>query len=102
MSERQMKGITVCADCVYYNLKRHKCNRGCTDEGKPTDHFYADCPLPDVEPVRHAHWITKTRHEHYPSGKEYEEDYCSACGMRGSIEYDYCPHCGAKMDEVSE
>ena len=58
--------------------------------------------IKDVAPVKHGHWITKTRHEHYPSGKEYEEDYCSACSMRGSIEYDYCPHCGAKMDEAFE
>ena len=61
-----------------------------------------DAPTIDAVHVVHGHWITKTRHEHYPSGKEYEEDFCSACGMRGSIEYDYCPHCGAKMDEVSE
>ena len=54
----------------------------------------------EAEPVRHGHWVTKTRHEHYPSGKEYEEDFCSICGKRGSVEYEHCPHCGAKMDEV--
>lgn len=42
-----MKGITCCADCAYYNTKKHRCTRA-TDEGKPTDHFYADCPLPTV------------------------------------------------------
>lgn len=42
-----MKGITCCADCAYYNMKKHKCTRA-TDEGKPTDQFYADCPLPTV------------------------------------------------------
>lgn len=42
-----MKGITCCADCAYYNMKKHKCTRA-TDEGKPTDRFYADCPLPTV------------------------------------------------------
>lgn len=42
-----MKGITCCADCAYYNMKKHRCTRA-TDEGKPTDHFYADCPLPTV------------------------------------------------------
>lgn len=56
----------------------------------------------EAEPVRHGHWVIKKRHEHYPSGKEYEEDFCSACNMRGSIEYDYCPHCGAKMNEAFE
>ena len=45
-----MKGITCCADCAYYNLKKHCCTRA-YDEGKPTDHFYADCPLPDVAPM---------------------------------------------------
>lgn len=44
-----MKGITCCADCAYYNMKRHRCTRA-SDEGKPTDHFYADCPLPTVTP----------------------------------------------------
>ena len=48
MDDVQMKGITCCADCTYYNLKKHYCIRGCKDEGKATDHFYADCPLPDV------------------------------------------------------
>ncbi|MBQ1776639.1 MAG: DUF551 domain-containing protein [Acidaminococcaceae bacterium] len=44
-----MKGITCCADCAYYNMKKHHCTRA-SDEGKPTDHFYADCPLPTVTP----------------------------------------------------
>lgn len=61
-----------------------------------------EAPTIEAEPVRHGHWVTKTRHEHYPSGKEYEEDFCSICGKRGSVEYEYCPHCGAKLDEVSE
>lgn len=54
-----MKGITLCADCAYYDLKKHKCNRGATvdpDISKGQDvRFYVDCPLDDVEPVRH--WI---------------------------------------------
>lgn len=54
-----MKGITLCADCAYYDLKKHKCNRGATvdpDMSKGQDvRFYVDCPLDDVEPVRH--WI---------------------------------------------
>lgn len=47
----KMKGITVCGDCVYYNWKKHRCSRGCTEEGSAQDHFYQDCPLPDVQPV---------------------------------------------------
>lgn len=72
---------------------------GCGGSCEMTD-YIEDAPTIDAEPVKHGHWITKTRHERYPSGKEYEEDFCSACGMRGSIEYDYCPHCGAKIDMV--
>lgn len=52
-----MKGITLCADCAYYDLKKHKCNRGATvdpDISKGQDvRFYVDCPLDDVEPVQH-------------------------------------------------
>ena len=47
---------------------------------------------------KHGEWIEKVRHEHYPSGKPYPCDYCSACGKRGSAEYNFCPNCGAKMD----
>lgn len=43
----RMKGITCCGDCAYYNMKKHRCTRA-YDEGKATDRFYADCPLPDV------------------------------------------------------
>lgn len=57
-----------------------------------------EVPAADVVEVVHGYWITRIRHEHYPSGKEYEEDYRSVCGKRGSREYDYCPHCGALMD----
>ena len=44
----EMKGITCCADCVYYNMKKHKCNRGCSDYPDGKEHFYRDCPLIDV------------------------------------------------------
>lgn len=50
-----MKGITCCADCAYYNMKKHRCTRS-VDEGKPTDHFYADCPLPTV--TLEPQWIS--------------------------------------------
>lgn len=51
MTDVQMKGITCCSDCAYYSMKKHKCIRGCNEEGKATDHFYKDCTLPDVRPV---------------------------------------------------
>lgn len=50
-----MKGISCCADCAYYNMKKHRCTRA-SDEGKPTDHFYADCPLPTV--TKEPGWIS--------------------------------------------
>lgn len=50
-----MKGITCCADCAYYSMKKHRCTRA-TDEGKPTDRFYADCPLPTV--TKPQGWIS--------------------------------------------
>lgn len=53
------------------------------------------------EPKR-GKWETVIRHEHYPSGREYEADYCSVCGRRGSLEYNYCPCCGAIMKGGAE
>lgn len=47
MAER-MKGITCCGDCGYYNWKEHKCSRGANVEIDAKNHFYDDCPLPDV------------------------------------------------------
>lgn len=44
----QMKGITCCGDCGYYNWKKRKCNRCESIETDPRKHFYDDCPLPDV------------------------------------------------------
>ena len=55
--------------------------------------------LKEQEPIepKTGKWITRLRHEHYPSGKPYEEDFCSECGKRGSLEYPFCPWCGIKM-----
>ena len=88
-----------CDVCQYHSLRSPRC---CDCDWSEAMDDVDDMDDVEIEPVRHGHWITKTRHEHYPSGKEYEEDYCSLCSMRGSIEYDYCPHCGAKMDEAFE
>lgn len=102
----KMKGITCCGDCVYYNIKKHKCIR--CENVEPEDareHFYADCPLPDAEPVRHGKWIPADG-EDTPCCDEWE---CTACGERMVFMYEmdkedmndaylYCPNCGAKMD----
>lgn len=91
------------ADEVKRAICQDQCEKpdGCGGSCEMTD-YIENATTIEAEPVKHGRWITKTRHEHYPSGKEYEEDFCSACGMRGNIEYDYCPRCGAKMDEVSK
>ena len=99
-----MKGITLCADCAYYDLKKHKCNRGATvdpDMSKGQDvRFYVDCPLDDVEPVRHGRWDEiQCFSEHGSEKASYE---CTSCGndierQRGLVP-PYCEFCGAKMD----
>lgn len=100
-----MKGITLCADCAYYSMKKHKCTRGATDEGKPTARFYADCPLDDVVPVKQGRW------EMHGDDDDLSCCYfCSQCGYNmDESEYldnfshlKYCPHCGAKMDGETE
>jgi hypothetical protein len=50
-----VKGITLCADCAYYDMKKHKCCQGAVGEPnleKGDDvRFFTDCPLDDCEPV---------------------------------------------------
>lgn len=43
--KRQYVKIYCCGDCVFYNWKKHCCNRGAHEEGKASDNFYQDCPL---------------------------------------------------------
>ena len=104
-----MKGIKCCGDCGYYNWKKHKCNRA-VDEGNAQDHFYADCPLPDAEEVKHGRWVQVHGYA-TPGGDPVWA--CSECGKgrhvygieHGSYGADIadqqwvsCPNCGAKMD----
>ena len=42
---KQYVKIYCCGDCVFYNWKKHCCNRGAHEEGKASDNFYQDCPL---------------------------------------------------------
>ena len=90
-----MKGITCCGDCGYYNWKKHRCTRA-KEEGAAQDHFYADCPLPDVAPVVHAKWIPHKT----PSGRETVFERCSMCNHATVVtrRSPFCPNCGAKMD----
>lgn len=94
----EMKGISCCGDCIYYDFKRHLCIRGYNKETDPQKPFYDDCPLPDVKPVVHAHW------------QKYDDSefcYCSYCGKPSAEDdnvswHGYCPICGATMDEELE
>ena len=81
-----MKGIRCCGECANYSYKKHACTI-CTDEGKPTDSFYADCPLPDVVERVHGEWINGI------TGYT-----CSACGEQEfTNRFNFCPNCGADM-----
>lgn len=42
---REYVKIYCCGDCIHYNWKKHCCRLGANVEGKPTDHFYRDCPM---------------------------------------------------------
>lgn len=48
MEEVEMRGITCCGDCGYYNWIKHRCSRGANAEVNARRHFYDDCPLPLV------------------------------------------------------
>lgn len=95
-----MKGISCCADCAYYNMKKHRCTRSATDEGDARSHFYADCPLPDVVAAKEAQQPEK------PIYIEDDETWvCGSCGAtvgetflgvagEGEVRDKYCPECG--------
>lgn len=93
-----MKVITLCADCAYYSMKKHKCTRGAKDEGEPTARFYADCPLDDVVQVVHGRWKSGIK----TITKEFCCSECSGLVIlpvhAATCYYNYCPNCGAKMD----
>lgn len=81
---KHMKGIACCADCAYYNLRKHRCTRGCKDEGAAQDHFYRDCPLPDITPVRIGYWKQDSGTYLTPGGTP-----CYVCGACGGSDHLY-------------
>ena len=102
---KQYVKIYCCGDCIQYNWRKHKCNLGAHEEGKPSDSFYQDCPiglheeeiLPSVEPERKkGKWI--------PVEREIVNGRCSVCGYESHLyendvyDENYCPNCGAKLD----
>ena len=43
-NKREYTKIYCCGDCINYDWKKHRCKRGASEEGKPTDNFFRDCP----------------------------------------------------------
>jgi hypothetical protein len=100
-----MKGITCCGDCFYYDWNKKRCKRGASIEYNPKSYFFADCPLPSVEPERpkgrwieHKEWDFKAR-DYFLAGYN-----CSCCGLwyLNPKKYDFCPNCGADMRGESD
>lgn len=42
---REYIKVYCCGDCIQYNMKKHRCKLGATDEGTGRESFYRDCPL---------------------------------------------------------
>ena len=55
---------------------------------------------PFAQPERKkGRWIIVKRHEHYPSGKPYEQAQCPFCKrFDNNGDGSFCGYCGAKMD----
>ena len=112
-----MKGIELCAECAYYNMKSHKCTRDCKidpDSEKGEDvRFFVDCPLPDVQPVKYGKWeeIHISLVKYIPEDEKEEghsfymaEMKCSCCERYNTVTFaltlnkpDFCQLCGARM-----
>ena len=93
MQTIEMKGITCCGDCVYYNWENDRCKKGASIEENGYGYFYKDCPLSEVVTVRHGKWIRVND----------EFSQCNLCKYpvhASWCESKYCPNCGCKMDGV--
>ena len=45
MTDKEYVKVYCCADCAYYDMKKHRCRNGAKDEGTGREHFYRDCRL---------------------------------------------------------
>lgn len=53
---------------------------------------------PDVPERNVGKWIIVKRHEHYPSGKPYDQLQCPFCKrLDNNGDGNYCGYCGAKL-----
>lgn len=58
---------------------------------------------PTIDPVKHGKWIVVKRHEHYPSGKPYEQVQCPLCKrFDNNGDGSFCGYCGAMMERSEE
>lgn len=101
-----MKGIELCAECAYYNMKSHKCTRGCNidpDSEKGEDvRFFVDCPLPDVQPAKQCKMIPQK-----PDCRGYTDTFfCTNCQIHIHLGFisqsyggNYCIECGAEVED---
>lgn len=101
-----MKGIELCAGCAFYNLKSHKCTRGCKiepDSKKGEDiHFFVDCPLPDARPEKRCRMIPQK-----PDCRGYTDTFfCTNCQLHIHLGFigqryggNYCIECGAEVED---
>ena len=83
-------------DCYCNLLERHVIE-------EDAEKRQADCPLTDVAPVRHAHWVLLAP-IYNSDGLPTFPVKCSRkeCGEIAWRRTDYCPYCGAKMDGDAE
>ena len=96
---KDMEMPTRCWDCPFYKIAYDDSYCGLTKNDvvrrTPTPRP-DDCPLVEVEPVKHGHWIF-TQKETW-----YAEFQCSECGEGVYNKTKFCSNCGAKMDEGEE
>lgn len=87
-----MKGITCCGDCFYYDWNKKRCKRGTSQDDDPKAPFFADCPLPSVEPER-----PKGRWKRVYDDSAGWVDMCTNCEEYGDEKDNFCPNCGTDM-----
>lgn len=95
-----MKMPKNCFDCDlsydYFRCAITRTNYYEDEQFNPSEERLPDCPLREVQPVRHGHWIIP---------RFGADAQCSECGFYFPDVYDmeskdlYCRHCGAKMNK---